>query len=196
MRYCDCPSSRCAAAVGCTLARGCPKGVKGAGGVRDAHRNERSRGRSLLRGQDMGNTQHHRNSVKEWLAVSSGWRLAVGGPWGLALRAVLNKKKSGFSKTGLHWRSTTRSWLESPIGHVWGTDPHPSMEGGQTHTPIPAPPAPRAVLEGGWGGRLKGGFKGGCSSGYWRLDRGFSVLAVANRLECKWGADRCGWECN
>ena len=30
----------------------------------------------------MGRTQEHRNSIEQWLAVG-GWRLAVGGPWGL-----------------------------------------------------------------------------------------------------------------
>ena len=35
------------------------------------------------------------------MAVGGGWRLAVGGPWGLPLRAVLNKTKSGFLKTAV-----------------------------------------------------------------------------------------------
>ena len=50
--------------------------------VRTANRNGRSRGRSLLHGQDMGKTQDHRSVVEQWLAVSGGrggWRLAVGG---------------------------------------------------------------------------------------------------------------------
>ena len=55
------------------------------GGLRNANRNERSRGRSLLRGQDMGKTQYDRNGVEQWLAVGGGWRLAVGGGWWLAV---------------------------------------------------------------------------------------------------------------
>ena len=55
--------------------------------VRTANRNERSRGRSLLRGQDMGKTQDHRSTTEQRLAVGGGWRrLAVP-------RAILNKKK-------------------------------------------------------------------------------------------------------
>ena len=53
--------------------------------VRDTNRNERSRGRSLLHGHDMGKTQDHRNSVEQWWAVGGGWRLAVGGCWRLAV---------------------------------------------------------------------------------------------------------------
>ena len=87
--------------------------------VRNANRNERSRGRSLLHGEDMGNTQNHSNSIEPWLAVGGGWRwmavgsqwlvtagrwrsavgggrrLAVGGPSGLSLTVVLNKNKIG-----------------------------------------------------------------------------------------------------
>ena len=71
--------------------------------IRNANRNKRSRGRSLLHGQDMGKTQDRRPSIEQWLAVGGGWRLAVGGgwrlavggPWGLSLKAVLNKKKWG-----------------------------------------------------------------------------------------------------
>ena len=61
--------------------------------VHNANENERSRGRSLLHGQDMDKTQHHRGSIAAvavavavgGLAVGrlvavSGWRLAVGGP--------------------------------------------------------------------------------------------------------------------
>ena len=73
---------------------------------------ERSRGRSLLHGQDMGTQNDNRNSIEQWLAVGGwwwlaadggwrlavgnwwrlavgGWRLAVGGPWGLSLGGVL-----------------------------------------------------------------------------------------------------------
>ena len=90
--------------------------------VRNANRNERSQGRSLLHGQDRGTTQDHRNGIEQRLAVGGwrrlaavggwrrlaavggwrrlaavgGWRrlAAVGGPWGLSL-----KKKSGFLRT-------------------------------------------------------------------------------------------------
>ena len=44
--------------------------------ARNTNRNEPSRGRSLLRGQDMGKTQDHRNTIEQRLAVG-GWRLAV-----------------------------------------------------------------------------------------------------------------------
>ena len=61
------------------------------GGVRPkrvdkANGNERSRGRSLLHGQGMGKTQHHRNNIEQGLAVG-GWRRSLG--------AVLNIKKRG-----------------------------------------------------------------------------------------------------
>ena len=46
--------------------------------VRNANRNERSRGRSLLHGQDIGKTQDHRKSIEQ-LQMVGGWRLAVGG---------------------------------------------------------------------------------------------------------------------
>ena len=59
------------------------KGVKG--GLVTGNRNERSRGRSLPHGQDMGNTQNHSNSTEQRLAVGEGWRLAVGGGWQLAV---------------------------------------------------------------------------------------------------------------
>ena len=77
------------------------------GGVRNANMNDRSRGRSLLHGQDVGKTHDHGNSVEQWLAGGGGWwrlvavgggwwrLVAVGRPWGLSLRAVLNKKKLG-----------------------------------------------------------------------------------------------------
>ena len=83
--------------------------------VRNTNRNERSQGRSLLHGQNLGNTQNHRNSVVQCLAVGGGWRLAVGGPWGLSLRAVLNKKKKeklGFIKTALGKSAACRSRQE------------------------------------------------------------------------------------
>ena len=75
-------------------------GGEGKKKVRNANSDERSRGRSLLHGQDMGCPQNHRNSIEQWLAAGGGWRLAVGGgcqlavggPWGLSLRAVLSKK--------------------------------------------------------------------------------------------------------
>ena len=72
----------------------------GGKGVRNANRNECSRGRSLLHRQDMGKTQNHKNSIELrlaaaggwqlvaggwWLVVVGGWRLgAIGGPWGLS----------------------------------------------------------------------------------------------------------------
>ena len=43
-----------------------------------ADRHECSQGHSLLQGKDMGNTQDHRNSIEQWLAVGA-WRLDVGG---------------------------------------------------------------------------------------------------------------------
>ena len=54
------------------------------GGARNANRNKRSLGCSLLHVQDMGKTQNHRNSIEQRLAVGGGWRLAaVGGWWSL-----------------------------------------------------------------------------------------------------------------
>ena len=88
--------------------------------VRNANRNEPSRGRSLLHSQNMAKIQDHRSSIEQWLAVAGGcwvggggrlavggwWRLAVGGgrrlavggwrlvvPRGCPERAVLNKQK-------------------------------------------------------------------------------------------------------
>ena len=75
----------------------------------NANRNERSRGRSLPHGQDMGRTQNHRNSTEQWLADGGGWRLVAVGGWRLvavggwrlalggwwSLGAVLNKKNGG-----------------------------------------------------------------------------------------------------
>ena len=59
--------------------------IRGGGSIlRNANRNERSRGRSLLHGQGMGKTQDHKNSIEQWLAVGGWWRLAVGGGWRLA----------------------------------------------------------------------------------------------------------------
>ena len=63
--------------------------------VRNAKRNDRSRGRSLLPGHGAIFTS---KIGGWWLAVGGGWRLAadggwrrlaVGVPWGLSLRAVL-----------------------------------------------------------------------------------------------------------
>ena len=59
--------------------QGCPYGGNEKR-VRNASRNERSRERSLLHGQDLGNTQNRRNSVEQWLAVG-GWRLVAVGGW-------------------------------------------------------------------------------------------------------------------
>ena len=71
--------------------------------VRNANRNERSQGRSLLRGHGTFSTSkvggwRQLKAGGWWLVASGGWQLAVdGGPWGLSLRAVLNKHKiSGF----------------------------------------------------------------------------------------------------
>ena len=55
----------------------CPKGGGGKKRVRNANRNESSRGRSLLRGQDMGNTQDHRNGIEQRLAVGGWWSLGA-----------------------------------------------------------------------------------------------------------------------
>ena len=60
--------------------------LKGGGGrVCNANRNECSQGHSLLRGQDMGRTQDHRNNIKQWLAVGGGWQLAAVGGWRLVV---------------------------------------------------------------------------------------------------------------
>ena len=53
--------------------------------VCNTNRNERSQGRSLLPGQDMGKTQNHRNIIEQWLAVGGWWFVAVGGGWRLAI---------------------------------------------------------------------------------------------------------------
>ena len=58
----------------------------------NANRNERALVHSLLHGQDMGRTQNHRNGVEQRRLAVGGWRLAVGGPWGLSL----TKKKLRF----------------------------------------------------------------------------------------------------
>ena len=90
----------------CPKSRGKSAGLslreeKKGGGGRKANRNERSRGRSLLHGQDMGKTQDHRNGIEQWLAVGSGWRLAAVGGWQLAvggwwsLRGVRKQKRIG-----------------------------------------------------------------------------------------------------
>ena len=62
---------------------GCPSGDKR--GARNANRNQRSWGRSLLHGRDMDKTQDHRNGVGQWVAVGGGWRLAAVGGWRLAV---------------------------------------------------------------------------------------------------------------
>ena len=49
-------------------------GNKKEGRVRDANRNGRPRGRSLLHSQDMGKTQDHRSDIEQWLAAGGGWR--------------------------------------------------------------------------------------------------------------------------
>ena len=41
--------------------------------ARNANRNEPSRGRSLLHGQDMGKAQDHRSNSEQWLAIGGGW---------------------------------------------------------------------------------------------------------------------------
>ena len=74
--------------------------------VRNANRNEPSRGRSLLHGQGMDTTQDHGSTIEQCLAVGGGWWLVavdggrwlavVGGSEGLCLRAVLNAKKKSF----------------------------------------------------------------------------------------------------
>ena len=48
-------------------------------------RNERPRGRSLLRGQDMDTTEAALNNGWRLAAVVGEWRLAVGGRWRLAV---------------------------------------------------------------------------------------------------------------
>ena len=113
--------------------------------LRNAHRNERSRGRSLLRGQDMGKTQETvlnnggrlavggwrlavggwwRLAVGGWwrLAVGDWWLVAVGGPWGLSSRAVPNKnKKLGFLRTALVSLVVIRDGQADRAGLVHGT---------------------------------------------------------------------------
>ena len=59
--------------------------------VCNANRNERSRGRSLLRGQEMGTTQNRGSVVEQRLAVGDGWRLATVGGW----RSLTKQKKWG-----------------------------------------------------------------------------------------------------
>ena len=70
--------------------------------VRNANRNEPSRGRSLLHGPDTGNTQDHRSIIEQRLAVGGGWRLAAVGGWRLAVGGPgglsLTKKKIGVLK--------------------------------------------------------------------------------------------------
>ena len=68
--------------------------------VRNAHRNERSQGRSLLRGHGTFST----SNVGGWrLAVVGGWRLVV--PGGRPQGLLLTKKKTGLVRTALRTRS-------------------------------------------------------------------------------------------
>ena len=61
--------------------------------ARNANRNGHSRGRSVLFARDVGETEDHRSTIEEWVAVGGwrfvavgGWRrLAVGGSWQLAV---------------------------------------------------------------------------------------------------------------
>ena len=119
-------------------------------GVRNANRNEPSRGRSLRHGQDMGKTQNHRSSIEQWLAVGGGWRLVavggwwlvavgdwwrlvVGGPRGLSLRAVLNQKIQRVPK-------------DSP--GRWSRPVMPPVSGrGSCHRAIPTPVTTRTRQE-------------------------------------------------
>ena len=65
------------------------KGAKTKKRGRTANRNEASRQRSLLHGQDLDKTQDHKTTVKQrlavgggwWLVAVGGWRWAVGGGW-------------------------------------------------------------------------------------------------------------------
>ena len=96
--------------------------LRGGRDLRDADRNERTRGRSLLRGHGTFSTSGVRcwrlvaGGGRRLMAVDGGWSLAVVGCWWLAvgggwrrlavgdwwsLGAVLNKKKSGFLRAAL-----------------------------------------------------------------------------------------------
>ena len=114
----------------------------------------RPKGRAVLKGGERGKrgfvtpivTNVHRNALcfiaKTWarhkttktriencLAVGGGWRLAVGGPRGLSLKAVLDKKKKeklGFLRTTLPkvLHITLRNFvLRTPSGHLFQYTP-------------------------------------------------------------------------
>ena len=114
--------------------RGCPKGEQKKKRDRDTNRKERSRGRSPLHGQDMGNTQDHRKSIEQWLAVGGGWRLVAvsGGWWRLAV--------------GGWWRLAVGGWRLAAAG-PWGLSltkrklgfvkdsPEKKAEAAHSHTP-------------------------------------------------------------
>ena len=68
----------------------------------------------------MGNAHGHGSTIEQWLPVGGGWplvavvgwRLAVGRPWGLSLRAVLKEKELELLRTALIscalWKSLLR----------------------------------------------------------------------------------------
>ena len=75
--------------------------------VCNANRNERSRGRSLLHGPDMGTAQNQSNSIEQWLAVGGGWQLAVCGGWRLVA-------------VGGWWRlAVGGGWWQVAVGGGW-----------------------------------------------------------------------------
>ena len=83
--------------------------------VRNAKRNERLRGRSLLHVKTWAKRKATETVLnKVWrLAVGGGWRLAVGGPEKMSLTAVLNKneEKLGRFRTALRLPSCpSASW--------------------------------------------------------------------------------------
>ena len=96
------------------LLQGVLKGGRESG--RNANTNERSRGCSPLPGHGTIST----SKVGGWrlVAVGRGWQLAVGGPWGRSLRAVHNKKNSGFLKTPL---SSCATAYAAPVHTTCGT---------------------------------------------------------------------------
>ena len=71
------------------------------------------RGHSLLHGQGMRNTQNHRNSSEQWMAVG-GWRLAVGG-WrlvavgGLRLECHRNMRRGRIANASAAGNPTPQS---------------------------------------------------------------------------------------